>query len=200
MFLYGVSAVVLPRRLEEEQVQVELGRVARAERVAQRFVPQLRPRVRLGDARDLVRRLGGPELVERLHERLGAIAVLADEGHPAGTVVVAGRAARVQPHDVERLLEGRRLWRSRLLPEAAAGGAEQDRLAAGAHHDGAPGLGQRQPVLEMRAGPQGPVLIVVLAAHRGFARLDDDGVPALRLEHAGKAALEIGDVLQVEGV
>ena len=64
MFLYGVSQSSCARRAEVEEVQVELRRVASAERVAQRVVAGPRAAVRLGDARDLVRRLRDAEPVE----------------------------------------------------------------------------------------------------------------------------------------
>ena len=192
--------VVLPRGLEEKQVQIQLGRVARAEGVPQGLVSELRSRVGLGDACDLVRRLRGAQGVERFDEPAWALTVFAHERDAARPMSLARGALPVHIHDLEGSLERGRLRRGRFLPEAALRGTQQDRLASRAHDEAAPGLGEGQPVLEVRAGAQRPVLVVELAPQSRLARLDDDGVPPLRVEHPAKAELEVGHVREIEGV
>jgi hypothetical protein len=105
-----------------------------------------------------------------------------------------------QEHDLERLLERGALGGRGAFPEARHGRTEEGRLAPSPHDERAVGLGEGQPVLEVGARAEGPVLVVEAALLRGGPGLDDDGVPALLGEQAREAPLEVGDVVQIEAI
>ena len=194
MFLYGVSQSSCDGRAEIEKVQAQLGDVVRVtKRAAQRLVPRASAAVRLGDARDLVRRLRHAEPIERGHERGRAQGVSVDAPRrarapgprrrrrrgrsPRGAFTSAG-SSTVATSKTSR--NARRHGRRGLLPEAPRLRDAPASACGPARTTSAPsGVGERQPVLPVRDGSERPVLVVEGATLDARPRVDDRRVPAV---------------------
>ena len=202
MFLYGVSAVVLRRR-PAGRAGADRAPTRRPPRNASRSAscPAPRAAVRLGEARHLVRRLRRAQRVERLHELRRALAALADERDaPAAECCLRRRRRRCTVTTSNACSNARASRAAPASPRSSTPPSARASACARPHDERAVGLRERQPVLEVRARAQRPVLVVEAAPLERRARLDDDGVPALLREHAREAALEVGDVVEVEAV
>ncbi len=198
--------VVLPGRAQKREMQFQLGPIRRSEEPPQLFVPGRGAPIRLGEAMDLIRRLAHPQLIERAdqRERIAALArdaqlvrgaqIVADEsGAPRHQLARAGRF-----HHIERAPEVIALGRRGRLPVARLQRADQSRPRARLDDEQAARLGERQPVLEVRRGAQGPEGIVGFGALHRRPGMDDQRRMAALVHRGCDPALKFLDVAAVE--
>ena len=205
--------VVLLRRAQEGEVQLQLGAIAVREQPAQVLVSRCRPAIRLRDALLFVRRLVHAQLVERCDE-LRRIHVrdapglcrrdfVPDERDVRPREQIAHGRRRARFHHVERAPEMVRLRRGERLPEVRLPKPQQAGLAPGLDYQRAAGLHERQPVLELGRDAQWPVLIVGLRPFLRCARMHHQRVVSVlpqRLPGIGSQPRDVRPVQPLERV
>jgi hypothetical protein len=196
--LVGRLGVVLPRRPEEGEVQLELAGARVAEETPELLVPGGGATIRLRQAGDLIGGLAHAQRIERAHQigrvDLGDVQrgrrprIVAHERDPSR------RELRRLLHHFERAPEMIALGQSRRFPEALHRRPHQDRPAVRNDDQQTARLGERRPMLEMRRGTERPILIVRVRALQRRARVDDEHIEAGLLQRRGDASRNLLDM------